>query len=58
MNIHRQAATPSQNVSEEPPAELAMTAFDSSAAKMPSTIASCCREPRRPRNFAGATSAM
>ena len=57
-NIQRQAATPNQNVSGEPPDECASIALDSSAAKMPSTIANCCKEPRRPRNFAGATSAM
>ena len=58
MNIQRHAATPNQKVSEEPPAVFAISALDSSAAKMPSTIASCWSEPRRPRNLAGATSAM
>ena len=58
MNIQRQAPTPNQYDSAEPPAEFAISALDSSATKMPSTIAICCSEPRRPRYFAGATSAM
>jgi hypothetical protein len=41
-----------------PPAAFAIAQPESSATKMPDTIASCCNDPRRPRRWAGATSAM
>ena len=41
MNIQRQASMPSQNVLPALPAELARTASDNSAAKIPVVMASC-----------------
>src|SRR5699024_3049352 len=58
MNIHRQASCPHQSSSAEPPAASAKIASDSSEEKIPTTIASCCSEPSRPRTCAGETSAI
>jgi len=58
MNIQRQASRFSQNFSLAPPAELAKTASESSAAKIPIVMASCCSEPSRPRSCLGEISAM
>jgi hypothetical protein len=57
-NIHCQAASPNQRGSPEPPAARASRKSTRSEIKMPRTIASCCREPSRPRILAGAISAM
>ena len=58
MNIHRHASSPNHQSALELPATEAMMKSTSSEMKMPVTIASCCREPNRPRSLAGAISAM
>ena len=58
MNIQRHAGSPNQNSSPPPPAAAAIAKSESRATKMPVTIASCCREPSRPRIDAGLISAM
>lgn len=58
MNIHRQASIPSHSSLAAPPAWPENQASARSEEKMPTTIASCWREPRRPRTLAGETSAM
>ena len=58
MNIQRQASMPNQSLLAALPARPANMASASSEEKMPTTIASCWREPRRPRTLAGETSAM
>src|SRR5690606_40102675 len=57
-NIQRQASRPNHRVPCAPPAAFANSASDSSAAKMPRTIASCCSEANRPRTRLGEISAM
>jgi hypothetical protein len=57
-SIQRQASSPNQKPSEAPPAAPAKTASERRAVKMPSVIASCCSDARRPRRSFGEISAM
>jgi hypothetical protein len=57
-SIQRHASRPNQKSSDAPPAAPAKTASESRAVKMPSVIASCCSDARRPRRSFGEISAM
>ena len=58
QNIQRQVGAPPQNIALTPPASLAKISLLKKAQNSPVTIAICCSEARRPRMWAGATSAM
>src|SRR5262249_1071398 len=55
---HRQVGAPAQKVALAPPASLTRMSLLRKAQNSPVTIAICCSEARRPRMFAGDTSAM
>src|SRR4029077_391749 len=58
QNIQRQAGAPNQKLAPAPPASLARMALLRKAQNNPDTMAICCSEARRPRRYAGATSAI
>src|ERR1700741_38780 len=58
QNIQRQVGAPAQKVALAPPASLTRMSLLTKAQNSPVAIAICCSEARRPRMFAGDTSAM